>query len=153
MKKIIIYLPLLLFSTLTYSQEIRGFSMSFDHLALSVTNVDTSAEFYKNILNLSEITNKTKVEGIKWFSLGDGKELHLISILKGDIKLNKAVHFAITTSNFDSFIEKLTPKNIDYSSWVGETKKITIRADGVKQVYIQDPDGYWIEINSVKEKF
>jgi lactoylglutathione lyase len=27
--------------------------------------------------------------------------------------------------------------------------KINIRADGVKQIFFQDPDGYWIEVNSI----
>lgn len=152
MKKIALLLVIILFSNHTVAQEKTDFSMTIDHLAISVNDVDVSAEFYKSILNLTEITNKTKVGGIRWFSLGDGKELHLISNVEGDIKINKAVHFAVTTSNFDTFIKHLTHMAIDYSSWAGEDQKITIRADGVKQVYIQDPDGYWIEVNSVKEK-
>ena len=152
MKKLILISVVVLLSKFTYAQEKLDFSMSFDHLALSVVNVEKSAEFYKSILNLNEITNKTKVDGIRWFSLDDGKELHLISIVEGEIKINKAVHFAVTTSSFDAFIKRLTLMNIDYSSWAGENQKITVRADGIKQVYIQDPDGYWIEVNSVKQK-
>lgn len=152
MKKTILLLVFLLISKHLIAQLKSDFSMTFDHLALSVSNVDVSAEFYTSILSLSEITNKTKKDGIRWISLGDGKELHLISIVEGDIKLNKAVHFAVTTSSFEAFIETLTSSKITYSSWAGEDQKITIRADGVKQVYIQDPDGYWIEVNSVKEK-
>lgn len=150
MKKTILLVVFLLISKHLIAQEKSDFSMTFDHLALSVDNVDSSAEFYKSILNLSEITNKTKIDGIRWFSLGHGKELHLISIVEGDITLNKGVHFAVTTSSFEAFIEKLTLSKINYSSWAGDNQKITIRADGVKQVYIQDPDGYWIEVNSVK---
>ncbi|SFZ89784.1 Catechol 2,3-dioxygenase [Flaviramulus basaltis] len=152
MKKLILLFVLVMFSKFINAQENLDFSMSFDHLALSVNDVDVAAEFYNSILNLNEITNKTKVDGIRWFSLGDNKELHLISIVAGEIKLNKAVHFAVTTSSFDTFIKRLTSMNINYSSWAGEEQKITIRADGVKQVYVQDPDGYWIEVNSVKQK-
>ena len=79
MKKLILVSVVVLFSKLTIGQENTSFSMSFDHLALSVDDVEKSAEFYRTILNLNEITNKTKVEGIRWFSLGEGKELHLIS--------------------------------------------------------------------------
>ena len=150
MKKLILVLVVVLFSKLTVAQESTEVSMSFDHLALSVDDVEASANFYRTILNLSEITNKTKVEGIRWFSLGDGKELHLISIVEGEITLNKAVHFAVKATNFDAFIKKLISESINFSSWAGNEKEITMRADGVKQVYVQDPDGYWIEVNSVK---
>ena len=126
-------------------------SLSFDHLALSVKDVDRSAEFYKKVLGLEEITNKTKIDGIRWFSLRDGKELHLISILKDDFKTNKAIHFALSIADFDSVIKKLDSMKITYSDWVGELNKVNIRADGIKQIYFQDPDGHWIEVNSVSE--
>jgi lactoylglutathione lyase len=41
----------------------------------------------------------------------------------------------------------LDKKNIDYESWTGEKKSVTLRVDKVKQIYFQDLDGYWIEIN------
>ncbi|MCY7375507.1 MAG: VOC family protein [Pyrinomonadaceae bacterium] len=128
------------------------YSVSFNHLALSVKDVDRSAEFYKKVLNLEEITNKGKMDGIRWFSLGDGKELHLISLLKDDIKTNKAVHLALETSGFDSFIKKLESMKITYSDWAGTLNKVNNRADGIKQIFLQDPDGYWIEINNVASR-
>jgi len=152
MKKIIILLLILQISGLTLGQDSTDFSVSLNHLALSVKDVNQSADFYKNTLNLKEITNKTKIDGIRWFSLGEGKELHLISILKDEVVINKAVHFALTTSNFDSFINKLESMKIEYSDWPGTLNKINIRADGIKQVFFQDPNGYWIEVNSVGQK-
>ena len=119
------------------------------HLALSVKDIDRSAEFYTKVLNLKEITNRTKIDGIRWFSLGEDKELHLVSILKENVTINKAVHFALTTSDFDSFVKRLDKLNITYSDWPGTPHKINVRADGIQQVYFQDPDGYWIEVNSV----
>ncbi len=108
--------------------------------------------FIKKVLDLNEITNKTKIEGVRWFSLGQGKELHLISTLKENVTINKAVHLALTTSNFDDFIETLNDMNITYSDWPGTPHKINMRADEIKQIYFQDPDGYWIEVNSVAHK-
>ena len=141
----------LAFAGFLRAQDVSTFSFTFNHLAISVKDVDRSAEFYKKVLNLTEITNKTKIEGIRWFSLGDGKELHLISILKENVTINKALHFALTTSNFDAFISTLDNMNITYSDWPGTPQKISIRADGIKQIYFQDPDGYWIEVNSVAQ--
>ena len=59
------------------------------------------------------------------------------------------MHFALTISDFDTFIKSLDARKIAYSDWPGMPGKINLRADGIKQVYFQDPDGYWIEVNSV----
>ncbi|MBO6793043.1 MAG: VOC family protein [Balneolaceae bacterium] len=152
MKKLIALLILIQSSGFVIGQEKSEISVNFNHFALSVKDSDQSAEFYKNVLNLNEIKNRTIIEGIRWLSLGEGKELHLISILKDEIKTNKAVHLALTTSDFDLLIDKLKSMNIEYSDWPGTINKINVRADGIKQVFFQDPNGYWIEVNSVAEQ-
>ena len=124
-------------------------SFSFDHLALSVSDVNRSSNFYITVLNLQEITNRSKLEGIRWFALGEGKELHLISIVKESVATNKAIHLALKTPDFDMFIRRLDEMKITYTDWPGNINKINTRADGIRQVFFQDPDGYWIEVNSV----
>jgi len=148
MKQISLLIIALALSASAQAQESISV-FTFNHLALSVKDVDRSADFYSKVLNLQEITNKTKMEGIRWFSLGEGKELHLISLLKENVTINKAVHIALTTSDFDTFIKTLDRMNIAYSDWPGTPHKINIRADGIKQIFFQDPDGYWLEVNSV----
>jgi lactoylglutathione lyase len=149
MKTIFLLILMLSFTVFMKAQDNASISFTFNHLALSVKDVDRSAVFYTHVLGLQEITNKTKMEGIRWFSLGEGKELHLIALLKENVTINKAVHFALTTSNFDAFIKTLDSMNIVYSDWPGTSGKINMRADGIRQIYFQDPDGYWIEVNSV----
>jgi lactoylglutathione lyase len=149
MKKVTLLCILLAFFGMVKAQNTN---FTFNHIALSVKDLEQSATFYKEVLQLQEITNKTKMEGIRWFSLGEGKELHLISLLKEPVTINKAVHFALTTSNFDSFVKALEAKNIPYSDWPGNPNKVNLRADGIKQIYLQDPNGYWIEVNSVGNK-
>jgi lactoylglutathione lyase len=39
---------------------------------------------------------------------------------------------------------------VRYGSWKGEAGQFTPRPDGVKQVYLQDPDGFWLEVNDDK---
>lgn len=150
MRKIQILSAVLLFSAPLWAQQ--TFTVTMNHVALSVTDVNRSAEFYENVLHLQEITNRTNVEGIRWFSLGDGKELHLISTIKDKVIINKAVHLALTTPDFDAFVTILQRLNIPYSDWPGTPLKISIRADGIKQIFLQDPDGYWLEVNSVAQR-
>lgn len=147
MKKILLIFLIFPFVGILQAQEISVFT--FNHLALSVKNLDESATFYKDVLGLPEITNKSKIDGIRWFSFGEGKELHLISIIKEPVTVNKAVHLALTTPKFDDFITKLGKLKITYEDFQGNLNKVTIRADGIKQIYFQDPNGYWIEVNSV----
>lgn len=152
MKKVILITISFLFYYSVSAQSPINLNLSFNHLALSVKDVNRSADFYKTVLGLEEITNRTKMDGIRWFSLGDGKELHLISIVKDTVSINKAVHMALTTNNFDELLRTLAANNIIYSDWPGTPNKVNIRADGIKQVFFQDPNGYWIEVNSVGQK-
>lgn len=152
MRKINLLIISLVLSGTLQGQDATSFNITFNHLAISVKDVNRSAEFYKKVLNLQEIENRGKLEGVRWFSMADGKELHLVSILKEPIVLNKAIHIAFTTSNFDAFIMTLNNMSIQYSDWPGTTQKINIRADGTKQVFFQDIDGYWIEVNSIGQK-
>lgn len=152
MQKLKLFVIVLFITGFLQAQDTTTFNFAFNHLALSVKDVDRSAEFYKNVLKLQEITNRSKLQGVRWFSLAEGKELHLISILKENVTTNKAVHLALTTSNFDAFVAKLDKMNIAYSDWPGVNHKVNIRADGIKQIFFQDTDGYWVEVNSIGQK-
>ena len=151
MKKISAIILAILFSGFLQAQENSGIKLSVNHIALSVKDADRSAEFYKTVLLLPEITNRTKLEGIRWVALADGRELHLISVIKEPVIINKAVHLGLTSNDFDAILKRLTDLKIPYSDWPGKPSTFTNRADGVKQLYFQDPDGYWIEVNSVND--
>ena len=150
MKKVSLFFIAVLCTILLQAQDSIVSKFSFNHLALSVKDVNRSAEFYATVLQLPEILNRTKMEGIRWFTLGDGKELHLISIIKEPIIINKAVHMGLATKNIDAFVQRLERLKITYSDWPGKTNTVNIRTDGVKQIYFQDPDGYWVEVNDAK---
>lgn len=140
------------FAGFVQAQDTTSFNFTFNHLALSVKDVNRSIDFYKKVLNVKEITNRTKIEGIRWLSLGEDKELHLISIIKETFTINKAIHLGLTTPNFDAFIKRLELLKVNYSDWPGTPHTINQRADGVKQIYFQDPDSHWIEVNNIGQK-
>lgn len=125
------------------------FNFSFNHIALSVTDVNESIAFYKKVLQLKEIKNTASNSKTRWLSIGEGKQLHLIP-RDFEIKTNKAVHFALTTPDIISFVKHLEALKIDYSDWLGTPSKDYIRNDGIKQVYFQDPNNYWIEVNNAE---
>lgn len=122
----------------------------FNHDAFVVTNLDTSAHFFNKILFLDEIESPVDNPMIRWFSLGDPLQLHLIQTENAIIVPNKAHHLSLSILDMTSFVEHLMLHGIPFEDWLGEKQKIQLRSDGVQQIYFQDPDGHWIEINDAK---
>lgn len=122
-------------------------STRIDHIAIVVDDLDKSVAFYNNVLGLTETVNETKKPNIRWMLFADGVELHLINVPKDGISLIKNVHLALAVADLAAFQAHLKKLNIPYENWPGEPSASNARPDGVNQVYIQDPDGYWIEVN------
>lgn len=123
-----------------------GFTLN--HIAISVKNVKESVEFYQKVFNLKEIENTASNSKTRWLSLGQEKQLHLIPRPNDEIKINKAVHFALSTKDVADFVNHLKSLNIDYTDWLDTPKKNYVRKDGILQVYFKDPNGFWIEVNN-----
>jgi lactoylglutathione lyase len=130
------------------AQNIPSFQCDFNHMAFSVKDLKASVDFYRRVLNLHEITNRSQKDNIRWLSMGSGKELHLISGVNEPVHIIKAVHLALSTENIHEVVNHLKNMGINFSDWAGIPNTLNVRADGVKQIYFQDPDGYWIEVNS-----
>ena len=107
MKKITFLIIALVLTGFLKAQDITAFNLTFNHLALPVKDVERSAGFYKNVLNLKEITNQAKATDMRWLSLGGNTELHLISIGDKNIVIDTAIHFAFATQNFDAFLNRM----------------------------------------------
>ena len=122
-------------------------TFSFNHLALAVKDVASSIAFYQAVFGLGEIENTASNSKTRWLSLGEGKELHLIPRPEAELKTHKAVHFAMALDDMASFIEHLKSLNISFCDWPGTSDQYNIRKDGIKQLYFQDHNGYWIEVN------
>lgn len=112
-------------------------------------DLDLAADFYKNILKLKEVDNRGLGDQIRWFQLNDRVQIHLIRN-EEEIKKHKGVHFALNTDRLEEFMEHLNLKNVPFENWQGEKGVTNNRPDGVRQIYFQDPDGYWIEVNDGK---
>lgn len=123
------------------------FNLTFNHYAINVADLQTSVDFYGEVMQLKQIKNQTQKDHIRWFGIGEHLELHVIQGDTEHIKVPKGVHFSLTLSNLEEFINHLDSLKVHYENWPGEAKTINIRPDGIQQIYLQDPDGYWIEVN------
>lgn len=141
MQKVVLSLLISLFSTFAWSQT------SFDHMAIVVNDLDESKKFYVNVLGFKNIEDPTGNPLIDWVENDKGQQIHMIEGDLSSIKLTKSVHYSFSVEALRPFIANLEDRKINYENWEGESGGITIRPDGVRQIYFQDPNGYWIEIN------
>ena len=121
-----------------------------NHIALSVVSLQNSIHFYKHIIRLDEIEEPFKDGKHHWFSVADYSQLHLIEASKQIREHDKSTHLCFSVPSLEEFIERLEAAQIPYGNFLGTSKSPTIRPDGVKQIFLQDPDGYWVEVNNDK---
>ncbi|MGK9124653.1 VOC family protein [Olivibacter sp. SA151] len=122
-------------------------TLRLNHIAVYVENLQKSTAFYKNVLQLTEIPEPFHDGLHTWFTLGQAGSLHLIQGAKGGVEREKNDHLCFSTNDIDKFIHNLESHQISYFDWPGNKGKVTTRVDGIHQIYFQDPDGHWIEIN------
>jgi catechol 2,3-dioxygenase-like lactoylglutathione lyase family enzyme len=63
----------------------------------------------------------------------------------------KINHTCFRIAPLQDFITRLTKAGIAYEDLQGTPGAITLRPDGIRQIYFRDPDGYWIEMNDGKQ--
>ena|SRR5690242_15743897 len=122
-----------------------------NHTAIFIKDIRATRFFYSEIIGLDTIPEPFHDGKHIWYQTAPGVSLHVIagSTEKKDYYLNQ--HTCFSVESVDAFTEKLKKNNIWWQDVLGEKMKITTRIDGVKQLWLQDPDGYWIEINDAKD--
>lgn len=123
---------------------------SINHISLYVKDLATSTAFYRDIIGLDTIPEPFHDGKNTWFAVGKGIQLHIISGSEISPQRQRQTHNCFSANSVDAFAATLTQKKIDYENVKGEKSAMTIRPDGFKQIYFQDPDGHWIEISDVK---
>lgn len=119
-----------------------------NHIAVYVTDLEKSTEFYKSVFEFTQIPEPFHDGRHTWFSLGPAGQLHLIQGAKGKGNFDKNEHLCFSVDSIETFITKLKAKDIPYENWAGAAQSVTLRVDGIKQIYFQDPDGHWLEVNN-----
>jgi catechol 2,3-dioxygenase-like lactoylglutathione lyase family enzyme len=113
-----------------------------NHIALQVADMGASAAFYGGLLGLERIPlADPKLQAIRaWFRIGPDQQIHLLAGRTQPVVNDRnGSHFAVFVANIDQTEAYLKKRQVTYHAQV--------RFDGVKQIYIADPDGYLIEFN------
>ncbi len=121
-----------------------------NHTAVFVKDIKASAYFYEQIIGLDTIPEPFHDGKHVWLRTGPGVSLHIIegATEKKEYFVNQ--HTCFSVGSVDAFVEKLKKNKLTWQDVRGDKMKVTTRVDGVKQLWLQDPDGYWIEINDAK---
>jgi lactoylglutathione lyase len=119
-----------------------------DHVSMMVSDLETTARFFIDVLGFTEIENGTGVPGIRWFGISGSEALH---ITQGDMtqtRVKKNNHFALRVDDLNTAIAELDAKGVRWFDWMGVEGSVLNRPDGFSQIYVEAPDGYWVEINN-----
>ena len=127
------------------------------HVTLTVTDLERSKQFYRDILGLKEIARPAFPFPGAWFQVGDAQHLHLI--VHDDATFRAAgkgidtrdVHFAVRVPSYRRALEFLRAKGYGEDRADRDFHKMEVKlrpTAGYPQIYIIDPDRHVIEINA-----
>ncbi|MFC0560129.1 VOC family protein [Halalkalibacter alkalisediminis] len=115
------------------------------HVSLTVSDLQKSTEFYREVLGLREIERPDFDFAGAWFEIGQ-QQLHLIvfptaQTIRHDKKLSsREGHFALRVENYHEALHWLKKHDI-------EILEKPHSKSGFAQIFCTDPDGHLIELN------
>ena len=128
------------------------------HVSLTVTDLETSRRFYRDVLGLREIARPDFPFPGAWFQVGDREQLHLIvhdaATFRGAKGIDtRDIHFAMRVGSYCRTLEFLRGKGFREDCDMGDPMRMEVRPHataGFPQIYILDPDRHVIEINAAR---
>lgn len=147
MKYLAVFISFLLLHMSLFAQKK---SPHLNHIALSVISLSKSSAFYREVIGLDTIPEPFHDGRHVWLAIGDRSHLHLIQNPPPLVVPTKNTHICFSVPDITFIITQLNGRKIHFEDWPGKASAITTRPDGVHQIYLQDPDGYWIELNDDK---
>jgi glyoxylase I family protein len=125
------------------------------HIALTVTDIERSRKFYREILSIEEIPRPPFNFPGAWFQLGDSQHVHLIVHDRATFREKpldtRDVHFAVRVPSYRAAVEFLRAKGYREDADPNDPYCMILQprpTAGFPQIYICDPDRHVIEFNS-----
>ena len=125
------------------------------HIAITVTDIERSRKFYREILSIEEIPRPPFDFPGAWFQLGDSQQVHLIVHSRATFREKpldtRDVHFAVRVPSYRAAVEFLHAKGYREDVDPDDPYSMILQphpTTGYPQIYICDPDRHVIEINS-----
>lgn len=128
------------------------------HVSLTVTDLELSRRFYREILGLREISRPPFNFPGAWFEVGGAQQLHLIVHTNPTFRTGKGLdtrdsHFAVRVPDYHQAVEELRAKGYREEGAEDEFHRFILQPHataGFPQIYILDPDRHIIEINAAR---
>ncbi len=127
------------------------------HVSLTVTDLERSRSFYRDILGLAEIPRPAFNFPGAWFQVGAAQQLHLIvhpnATFRGKPLDTRDLHFAVRVTNYQATVESLRAQGFSEDAEPAGPLRMILQPHataGFPQIYILDPDRHVIELNAEK---
>lgn len=121
-----------------------------DHIALLVRDLAESVDFLTRVIGLTEMPNPMGGTDIRWIEIGDGRRFHVQAGDISKVHVEKRTHFALSTPDFDGVLDRFRRDEVVFSDMQGTPGAINTRPDGMRAIFMRDPNGYWFEINDAR---
>ncbi len=116
---------------------------TLNHVAVHAADVKASIAFYRNILGLAQMPRPAFDFPGAWFRIGETQELHIIGNRAEPVHSHsRGTHFALQVEDIKAVEAELKAKK---AAFIGPKQ----RPDGIWQIFVQDPDGHYIELCQV----
>lgn len=122
-----------------------------NHVAIYVVDLQRSGNFYHDFFHLDTIPEPFHDNRHIWYSIAPGVAMHVIQGADKPKEYYQNNHICFSVPSIPAFVEKLKATHRQWYDSMGNPGIVTTRVDGVKQIWVQDPDNYWLEVNDAKD--
>jgi glyoxylase I family protein len=131
--------------------------LTIHHVSLTVSDLERSRQFYREVLGLVEIERPNFPFSGAWFAVGPVQHLHLIVHAEATFRAEgKGIdtrdnHLAVRVPSYHCALDELRAKGFREDVPVNDRMRVVASprpVAGFPQIYICDPDRHVIEINA-----